>query len=103
MEPFLKIEVANPVQPEIRVEVEFFVNSGAICSVAPTKIFDELGIKPLSEEEFRLANGETVTRKKGGMLFKYGERIGVADVIFGEPGDSNLLRAFTLEALRVGT
>ena len=40
-----------------------------------------------------------MARKKGGALFKYGEKIGVADVIFGEPNDSNLLGAFTLESL----
>ena len=32
-------------------------------------------------------------------MFRYGERVGVADVIFGEEGDSTLLGAFTLEAL----
>jgi hypothetical protein len=32
-------------------------------------------------------------------LFRYEGRIGGADVVFGEPGDSNLLGAFTLEAL----
>ena len=96
---FLKIEVGNPAQPEIRVEVKFLLDSGAIYSVVPRGILDKLGIKPLAEEEFKLANGETITRKKGGALFKYGEKIGVADVIFGEPGDSNLLGAFTLEAL----
>ncbi len=96
---FLKIEVGNPAQPEIRVEVKLLVDSGAIYSVVPRGILDKLGIKPLAEEKFKLANGETITRKKGGALFKYGERIGVADVIFGAPGDSNLLGAFTLEAL----
>ena len=40
-----------------------------------------------------------ITRKKGGALFKYGNKIGVADVIFGEPDDSTLLGAFTLESL----
>lgn len=60
---------------------------------------EKLGIKPLAEEEFRLANGTKVVRKKGGALFKYGDRIGVADVIFGEEGDHKLLGAFTLEAL----
>lgn len=96
---FLKIEVGNPAQPEIRVEVKFLVDSGAIYSVVPRGILGKLGIKPLAEEKFKLAEGETITRKKGGALFKYGEKIGVADVIFGEPGDSNLLGAFTLEAL----
>jgi len=37
--------------------------------------------------------------KKGVAVFKQGERAGGADVIFGEEGDSNLLGAFTLEAL----
>ena len=40
-----------------------------------------------------------IVRKKGGALFKYGSRIGVADVIFGEEEDSLLLGAFSLEAL----
>jgi len=31
-------------------------------------------------------------------LFKYGDRIGGADVIFGEESDCNLLGAFTLTA-----
>jgi hypothetical protein len=53
----------------------------------------------LTEQEFRLANGERIVRKKGGAVFKYGDRIGGADVIFGEEGDSQLLGAFTLEAL----
>lgn len=40
-----------------------------------------------------------MARKKGVAVFKFRERIGGADVIFGEPGDTNLLGAFTLEAL----
>jgi len=95
----LKVEVGNPAAPEIVEAVEFLIDSGAIHSVVPTPILEKLGIKPLTEEEFRLANGETIVRKKGVALFKYEKRIGGADVIFGEAGDSNLLGAFTLEAL----
>lgn len=95
----LEIEVGNPANPEVTEKLEFLVDSGAIYSVVPTKILERLSIKPLTEQEFRLANGEKVVRKKGGALFKFGDRIGVADVIFGEEGDSVLLGAFTLEAL----
>ncbi|NIR52446.1 aspartyl protease [candidate division KSB1 bacterium] len=95
----LKVKVGNPANPEVLEEIEFLVDSGAIYSVVPSKILKKLGIKPLAEEEFRLANGEHIKRKKGGAVFKYGERVGVADVIFGEEGDSLLLGAFTLEAL----
>lgn len=80
-------------------KIEFLIDSGAIYSVVPTKILRKLKIKPLARQEFRLANGEKIVRKKGGALFKYQDRVGVADVIFGEKGDHTLLGAFTLEAL----
>lgn len=95
----LEIEVGNPANPEVTEKIEFLIDSGAIYSVVPTPILERLGIRPLTAEEFRLADGTKITRKKGGALFKYGDRIGVADVIFGEEGDSVLLGAFTLEAL----
>ncbi|MEW6557146.1 MAG: aspartyl protease family protein [Elusimicrobiota bacterium] len=95
----LKVEVGNPAKPEITEKVEFLIDSGAIYSVVPSGILNKLGIKPLSEEEFRLANGEKITRKKGIALFKYLDKIGGADVIFGEEDDSILLGAFTLESL----
>jgi len=95
----LEIEVGNPAHPELRERIEFLVDSGAVYSVVPTPILERLGIRPLTEQEFRLANGSKVVRKKGGALFKYEDRIGVADVIFGEEGDSVLLGAFTREAL----
>ncbi len=96
---FLQIEVGNPANPEVTKPIEFLVDSGAIYSVVPTPILDELGIKPLAEEKFILANGEKIVRKKGIALFKYAGKVGGADVIFGETDDSTLLGAFTLEAL----
>jgi len=95
----LEIEVANPNKPEATRSVEFLIDSGAIYSVVPTPILEELGIRPLTEQEFRLANGSKIVRKKGVAVFKYGDRIGGADVIFGEEDDFRLLGAFTLEAL----
>jgi clan AA aspartic protease len=95
----LEMEVANPASPEVREKVEFLIDSGAIYSVVPSPILAKLGIRPLAEQVFRLADGSKITRKKGGAVFKYQDRIGVAGVIFGEEGDHVLLGAFTLEAL----
>ncbi|MCC6492939.1 MAG: aspartyl protease [Pirellulales bacterium] len=75
------------------------VDSGAIYTVAPGELLEELNIRPLSEEVFWLANGDKVTRKRGIAYFRYGERVGGADVVFGEEGDANLLGATTLESL----
>lgn len=95
----LEIEVGNPASPDVTEKLEFLIDSGAIYSVVPTKMLERLDIKPLTEQTFRLADGSKIVRKKGIALFKYGDRIGGADVIFGEEGDSILLGAFTLESL----
>ena len=95
----LEVEVGNQANPEVTEKLVFLVDSGTIYSVVPTATLERLGIKPLGEQVFRLADGSKITRKKSGALFRYGEKFGVADVIFGEEGDSVLLGALTLEAL----
>ncbi len=80
----LDIEIANPAKPEITEKLELLIDSGAVYSVVPTPVLEKLGIKPLAEEEFRLADGSKIKRKKGGAVFKYQGRVGVADVIFGK-------------------
>jgi clan AA aspartic protease len=95
----LEIEVGNPATPDVTEKLEFLIDSGAIYSVVPSRMLEKLDIKPLTEQAFRLADGSKIVRKKGIALFKYGDRIGGADVIFGEEGDSILLGAFTLESL----
>src|SRR5438270_13254156 len=96
---FLELEIANPANPAVTEKVDFLIDSGAIYSVVPAPVLERLGIQPLATQEFRLANGTKVQRKKGMAVFKYGDRIGGADVIFGEEGDRILLGAFALGAL----
>ncbi len=95
----LELEIANPSGPRVTEKLEFLIDSGAIYSVVPAATLERLGIQPLATEEFHLANSEKIVRKKGVAIFKYGERVGGSDVIFGEEGDAVLLGAFTLEAL----
>ncbi len=95
----LRMEVGNPSTPDKTEAIDFLIDSGAIYSVVPARILKRLGIKALAEEEFRLADGSVIVRRKGGALFKYQDRVGFADVIFGEKDDSILLGALTPEAL----
>jgi predicted aspartyl protease len=95
----LVIEVANPATPSVTESLEFIVDSGAVYSVVPAPVLRKLGIRPLKRETFRLANGTTIVRRKGGAVFKFRDYVGVADVIFGEEGDAVLLGALSLEAL----
>jgi predicted aspartyl protease len=95
----LELEIANVASPDRTEKLEFLVDSGAIYSVVPAPVLERLAIKPLAQQEFRPASGEKITRQKGVAVFRYKEKVGVADVIFGEEGDATLLGAFTLEAL----
>src|SRR2546427_2956302 len=96
---FIEVAVAHASRPEVSETLDFLVDSGAVYSVVPAPVLERLGITPLAEQTFRLANGAKVVRKKGVAVFRYGERVGGADVIFGEEGDSVLLGALTLESL----
>ncbi len=95
----LEVYVGNPGDPGVTEAVELPIDSGATHSGVATPILDRLGIKPIITQEFRLADGSKVVRMKGVAMFRYGERVGGADVVFGEPGDTSLLGATTLEAL----
>lgn len=95
----LEMEVGNPANPPLNEKLEFLIDSGAVDSVVPEPVMDRLGIKPLSEQTFRLADGSKITRRRGGVLFKYEDKVSVADVIFGEEGDSTLLGVHALESL----
>jgi len=92
----LRVKVGNPAKPKVLQEVEFRVDSGAIYSVVPSAVLRKLGIKPLVTQEFRLADGSTIKRRKGAALFRYKDKIGGADVIFGEEGDYPLIGSLTL-------
>ncbi len=96
---YLTVDVGNPADTSETRPVEFMVDSGAIYTVMPRAILEELGIESISEETFWLANGEKIVRQRGIAFFKYGAKVGGADAIFGEEGDSNLLGATTLESL----
>ena len=96
---FLSVEVGNVAQTEEMRPLEFLIDSGAVYSVVPTPVLRKLRIRRQKRETFRLADGKTIVRWKGGALFKFREYVGFADVIFGEKGDATLLGALSLEAL----
>ncbi len=68
----LELDVGNPATSKVTERVEFLVDSGAIYSVVPAKVLERSHIKPIRREEFRLADGTKIPRKKGVALFRYG-------------------------------
>lgn len=95
----VRLKIKNPRNPSNTYEGRFLVDSGASYTVVPTKTLQELGIQPVGEEEFVLADGRSIARKVGNAIYEYQGIERAAPVLFGEEDDSLLLGTFTLEAL----
>ena len=80
-------------------DVEFLVDSGAVYSLVPGRILDELDIEPYREMSFSLADGTTIKRKISSAYFEFEGEGGLAPVVYGEKGDTPLLGATTLESI----
>ena len=59
----------------------------------------EIGVEPERTERFSLADGRSVNRRIGYVLFEIHGSCGISKVIFGRPGDASLLGVVTLEEL----
>lgn len=80
-------------------DIEFLVDSGAVCSLVPGKILDKLEIEPYKEMSFSLADGTTIKRKISSAYFEFEGEGGPAPVIYGEDSDTALLGVTTLESI----
>lgn len=81
------------------VELDFLIDSGAVYSVVPGKILDELNIDTYRTIDFSLADGSKITRRVTSGYFEYNGEGGPAPVVYGEEGDESILGATTLESI----
>jgi len=93
------VNVSNPENPKKSKRVKLIVDTGAMYSIISSTDLKALGIKPLYKRKFTLADGRTMERDIGGMLYKYNGYLGHAPVIFGKRGDQQLLGVTALEAM----
>ena len=95
----VKVTLRNSEGPDRKEELEIVVDTGAMYSLVPRHILENIGIRPLERRVFTLANGERIEREFGGAIFEVEERRGHAPVVFGEKEDKCLLGVTALEAL----
>jgi clan AA aspartic protease len=81
------------------IDVRFLVDTGAVYTVLPESIWQTLKLKPQRELEFSLADGTTITRHVSECRFTIEGQSATSPVVLGEPGDSPLLGAVTLETI----
>ena len=80
-------------------DVEFLVDSGAVYSVLPWKVWSALKVKATRTLRFSLADGTIVQRRVSECRFRYEGIEAASPVILGERKDEALLGTVTLETL----
>ncbi len=94
----VRFGVFNPLNRDKVVELEGVVDTGAIYSVIPRKILEELEIRPMERRRFR-AFGGYVERDIGEVGIEVLGKRRTIVVIFGESEDLVVLGVTALEAL----
>ena len=95
----IEVDIRNPEAPTRCGKVKLLADTGAMYTIIPGKILEDLGIKPRWRRKFSLADGHKIERDGSGALYRIGEYEGHAPVIFGVEGDHPILGVTALEAM----
>ena len=90
------VEISNP-WGGVAASIEPVVDTGAGFSVMPASLLESLGLEPVEQDEFMLANGEIRVCLVGDARFKINGRVRTTPVVFGDDGVF-LLGAVTLQS-----
>ncbi|WP_288006145.1 retroviral-like aspartic protease family protein [Thermofilum sp.] len=94
----VKAKVWNVENPENAREVLLLVDTGAIYTVLPRSLLEEMGIKNIGKRKFKLANNQVVERDVGIIGIEIQGIHAHTLAVFGDEG-TYLLGATTLEEL----
>ena len=85
---------------ETEATVRFLIDSGAIYSLLPEPVWQAIGLAPLREMDFSLADGTIIRRSVSECRLALPQGEGRTPVVLGQPGDAEpLLGVVTLEIL----
>jgi clan AA aspartic protease len=96
---YVRAQVRKPEGRGRPANVRFLVDTGAVYTVLPENIWRTLKLKSQRTAEFTLADGTTITRAVSECRFTIEGQSATSPVVLGEPGDSPLLGAVTLETV----
>ena len=96
---YARVVLRNPREPGRALEVELLVDTGSTYTWLRRERLERLGIEPMSVRRFRTVEGRTLERAVGEAVVEcLGERA-TTIVVFGEPGDAEVLGVHALEGL----
>lgn len=96
----VKVQVANPADPQKSFTEDFWVDTGAaLYSLIPENRLEEIGLRPTKARDLILADGRRDRRRLGEAFLtlpSLNETM-TCPVVFGQPGSLYLLGATALE------
>jgi predicted aspartyl protease len=90
---------ATVTGPHGRHTLDFLVDSGAMYTLLPFEIWQEIGLSPKRTVAFSLADGTRIERQVSECHITLSVGEGHTPVVLGEPGDEALLGVVTLGML----
>ena len=95
--------VANHVDRKKSAEIQkMLVDTGAEFTWINSGTLKSIGVKREKKDyTFVMANGNQITRAVGYAILRVGDAVTIDEVIFGEPGDLEILGARTLEGMNL--
>ena len=89
--------LSNPIDSERRLVLDLIVDTGAVYTMLPAPVVQELGLEMPRERRVVLANGEHVTYRVGIVDLELQGEEWPTFFLEGPPDSLALLGAFTLE------
>ena len=95
--------VANHIDRKKSAEIQkMLVDTGAEFTWINSDTLKSIGVKREKKDyTFVMANGNQITRAVGYAILRVGDAVTIDEVIFGEPGDLEILGARTLEGMNL--
>ena len=95
---YVDLDIASAATPHVTQTVHALVDTGAILSVFPASVLDELGVARRARRRFH-GFGGAVVRQTGGVVMSYDNAVADVTVIFGAEDDPAIMGVTALESL----
>ncbi len=95
------VAIRNPASPDRVWEALFLVDTGATDSLVPRDGLESIGLKPLGQRTYELADGSEMKMDiTVGQIEFMGEIVG-GTIIYGQPGTEPILGVTALESVGI--
>jgi predicted aspartyl protease len=99
---FADVQLASPARPDRRETVKLLVDSGSMYTWVSATALRELGVQPTERRRILTIEGRMTERGAAEVLITLEGRTLHTLCLFGEPGDLEVLGAYTLEGFGLG-